>query len=238
LRRIPGFAKARNIVVIRNGIAAAQFCNPKPADIRQLLGLDANVRVFGFFGRFMEQKGFLDLVEAAGRLKRTREARDFVVVCVGAGDYLKEYRQAVVDAELTEALLFLPRVENPAPLMAGCDAVIMPSRWEAYPLQAPEVLCLGVPLIASDCLGLREVTPGTPARTFTTADVAGLAEAMSAELAQPSREAARAYAPTARVRFDFQPSAKAIYRLLQMAQTGRRLTDFLDEQARATPKTI
>lgn len=39
----------------------------------------------------------------------------------------------------------------------------MPSRWVAFGLLAVEALCAGTPLIASDCIGLREVVEDTPA---------------------------------------------------------------------------
>jgi glycosyltransferase involved in cell wall biosynthesis len=223
LRRIPGLERARNIVTIANGINSAQFTDPTPTDWRAQLNLKLDTKLIGFFGRFMEQKGFLDLVSAIARLKVTDPALDVRVLAVGEGDWLREYRVAVAEQGLEDTILFLPRAENPAALMAGCDVVVMPSHWEAYPLQAPEVLCLGIPLLASDCVGLREVTEGTPTRTFATGDCEGLRAALVAEFKNPSWAAARAYTQIARERFAFAPNALKINRLLTIANAGQPL---------------
>jgi len=224
LRRIPGLHAAKNIVTIANGINSAQFSDPAPTDWRAQLALRADTKLIGFFGRFMEQKGFLDLVSAIVRLKSKCPSVDVRVLAVGEGDYLREYRALVAEQHLQETILFLPRAENPAALMAGCDMVVMPSHWEAYPLQAPEVLCLGIPLIASDCIGLREVTEGTPAHTFITGDCEALCDAIIAEIQEPSRAAARAYTQSARERFAFAPNALKINHLLANAIAGEPLS--------------
>jgi glycosyltransferase involved in cell wall biosynthesis len=225
LRRLPGLEHAPNIVTVENGINCAQFSSPAPTDWHEKLTLDPKTRLIGFFGRFMEQKGFLDLISAVAQLKVTDPDLNFKVLAVGELDYLREYREIVTQKGLDETILFLPRAENPAALMAGCDLIVMPSLWEAYPLQAPEVLCLGVPLIASDCIGLREVTAGTPARTFAAANPAALAAALRSELTQPTTEAAEKYAQQAQRRFDFAPNALKLNQLLSIVQDGRALTE-------------
>jgi glycosyltransferase involved in cell wall biosynthesis len=225
LRRLPGLEYAPNIVTIENGINCAQFSSPAPTDWHEKLALDPKTRVIGFFGRFMEQKGFLDLIGAVAQLKATDPNLNFKVLAVGELDYLREYREIVTQKGLDESILFLPRAENPAAFMAGCDLIVMPSLWEAYPLQAPEVLCLGVPLIASDCIGLREVTAGTPARTFAAGNPAALAAALRSELTQPTTEAAASYAATAQRRFDFAPNALKLNQLLSIVQDGRALSE-------------
>jgi glycosyltransferase involved in cell wall biosynthesis len=223
LRRLPALADASNIVTIANGINPAQFSGVQPADLRSQLNLSPQTRLIGFFGRFMGQKGFTDLIAAVSQIRASDPHTPFRVLAVGEGDYLREYREFVQEANLTDTILFLPRAENPAALMAGCDMVAMPSLWEAYPLQAPEVLCLGVPLIASDCIGLREVTAGTPARTFAAQNPQALAAALRAELQSPSTTQAKAYTALARERFDFAPNALKLNQLLDLVRQGKPL---------------
>ena len=98
--------------------------------------------------------------------------------------------------------------------MASVDVVVMPSRWEAYGLVAAEVMAVGTPLIASDCLGLREVINGTPARSFTNGSVDELVECLLAEHRSNTKKEAADYAPIAVNRFDFQPHARDIQNLL------------------------
>jgi glycosyltransferase involved in cell wall biosynthesis len=76
-----------------------------------------------------------------------------------------------------------------------------------------EALAAGVPLLGSDCIGLREVLAGTPARTAPARDAAAWAGALAAASAQPWTEAARAYAAEARRRFDAARAAEELQRL-------------------------
>ena len=105
-------------------------------------------------------------------------------------------------------------VEDPAPLIAGVDCVAMPSRSEAYGLLAAEVMALGVPLLASTCIGLREVTANTPSRTFPPQDPRLLANAIAAEIGDRSQLRAEKFASEALRRFDFTPSAARIADLI------------------------
>ena len=60
-------------VVIRNGIDTARFARPVPsarADLRKLLGCADQTFVFGYFGRFMPEKGFDLLIKATDLLKK------------------------------------------------------------------------------------------------------------------------------------------------------------------------
>ena len=47
----------------------------------------------GFLGRFMEQKGFLVLLDALDCLVRQPLPRPFHLVAVGSDDYEREYRE-------------------------------------------------------------------------------------------------------------------------------------------------
>src|SRR6185503_12814399 len=93
--------------------------------------------------------------------------------------------------------------------------VVMPSLWEAAGLLAMEALAVGTPLLASDCIGLREVVADTPARIAKAGDAAAWAEALRAAIDDPGREAARGFAPRARRRFDAEASARRTAALLR-----------------------
>ncbi len=88
-------------------------------------------------------------------------------------------------------------------MIKAMDMVVMPSRWEACGLLGMEVLAAGVPLISTDCIGLREVVAGSPARIFSPGgDVGGgLAELITEEIHKPTKEAFIRYQPEAVDRF-------------------------------------
>lgn len=225
LRALPFMGSARNIVVIENGIDAAQFTAVAPLDLRAQLQLPADARLVGSFGRYMPQKGFRLLVDALRQLRREHPGLNAHVISLGAGDFIREEQAYVEQCGLSSQVHFLPPASDPARWIAGCEVIAMPSLWEAYGLLAAETLALGVPLIASACLGLREVIAGTPARSITPGNVAELAQALHAELSSSSNGAAAAYAQTARGRFDFRANAARLQRLLALAHIGCALPE-------------
>jgi glycosyltransferase involved in cell wall biosynthesis len=98
---------------------------------------------------------------------------------------------------------------------------------EACGLLAMEAMCAGVPVLGSDCIGLREVLADTPSVMVPAADPKALAEALKAAIDTPCTQAARAFAPEARRRFDVRPRAGkllALFDELQPSRNGRRYT--------------
>ena len=108
----------------------------------------------GFLGRFMEQKGFLPLLDA---LQRLRTARPFHLAAVGSGDYEREYRAEVERRGLSGSVTFLPFTPNVSPVLRQLDLLVMPSLWEACPLLPMEAMALGVPIIGSDIPDFRDM---------------------------------------------------------------------------------
>lgn len=200
----------RKMRVIINGVDVPQFSNVTPRALREELQLPAGAFMIGYMGRFMAQKGFRILIDAVHKLDQQLPQDPFVVVAVGGGGFMIEDQEAIAKRGLSHRFRFLPLVENPAPTLAAMDCLTMPSRWEAFSVLAAEAMCLGVPLIASNCIGLREATAGTPAKNFDVGDATQLAAALRSEMSAPSRREALAYAPAAVRRFDVAQSAHQV----------------------------
>ena len=209
---LPGVSKGPcRITVIPHGINIDAFNGSSTRDVRQELHLEKNVSLFGFFGRFMAQKGFRTLVEAAAMLVRDGLGDAFRVVCVGGGGFVREDTAFIEQRGLKKQFEFLPFERHIGPSLKGVDVVVMPSLWEASGLLAMEAMVCGTPLIASTCIGLQETIAGTPARGVTPKDASALAEAMRAEMRSPSKGASRAFVPTAMQRFDARNSFRALH---------------------------
>lgn len=200
----PALARRKGrCIVIPNGIEIERFKDGVPRDLRSQLDLDEKVFLIGFFGRFMSQKGFRYLVEAIEllRLDKSLPKRP-VVLTFGDGGFVREERQAIQERGLEKHFCFMPFESNVAGAIKGIDVIAIPSLWEACPLLPMEVLSCGTPLIASDCIGLREVVRGTPAKVVPKADSAGLAQALVKEIRMCSKESFKAYCTEALSRFD------------------------------------
>jgi glycosyltransferase involved in cell wall biosynthesis len=199
--------------VIKNGIDIDQFLDVDPRPLRSEFAIDGNAFIVGFLGLFMAQKGFRTLIEAVRLLRDEGSPRPVKVFAVGDGGYIREDQARVRELDLDSRFIFHPMVENPASTLAGLDCLAMPSAWEAFGLLAAEALCLGVPVIASDCVGLREVVADSAARVFRAGDANELAQAIRQEMIDPSGARARGFAPVAQRSFDIRRSATQLDQL-------------------------
>jgi glycosyltransferase involved in cell wall biosynthesis len=210
--------------VIRNGIDAAHYASPPAAgqELRKRLGLGPDTMLIGFLGRFMEQKGFLPLLGALERLIAPGPPAPFHLVAFGSGDYAREYGRQVERRGLRPFVTMLEAVADVQPLLGQLDLLVMPSLWEALPLLPMEAMAAGVPVLGTDCLGLREVLEDTPSHVVRAGDVSALAAALRGAITTPWIGQARAFAPSARMRFDNAPSARRLLRLFEQTAARRR----------------
>jgi glycosyltransferase involved in cell wall biosynthesis len=186
LEFFPQLRNTRKQCVIHNGIDSKRFLVEERADLKSKIGLPATTFLIGFFGRFMPQKGFDILVDAVEILIGQNEVPDFMVVAFGWGGFVREEQEAIEHRRLSKYFSFLPFEPNVAQALRGVDVVAMPSRWEACPLLPMEALVAGVPIIGTDCLGLREVLQGTLGIIVPVGDSKALAMALLNEMEEPS----------------------------------------------------
>ncbi len=212
-------------VVINHGILPASFLEALPdagKNLRSRLGLDDRKSIFGFFGRFMPEKGFGHIIDAAMILKDKGHVDSFVILAVGSGDYEREYKIEIEKKGVNRYFKFLPFDPDVAGIMKGCDAVLMPSVWEAWGLVACESLAAGVPLIASDCIGLQEAIEHTPAIRIPPQDASALAIAMEQVLANPDlKNTFQEFKQEAARRFDVRHSAAKLIELFKQIYDER-----------------
>lgn len=219
LEHLPAVGRAGTpMVTIPHGIRpladGAAGNVPLDPPLRQRLGLGEEPFLLGFLGRFMEQKGFVPLLEALQALRSRPTARPSHLVAVGSGDFEREYRAEVHERGLDGVVTFLPFVPDVMPFLRALDAVVMPSLWEAAGLLAMEALVAGTPLLTSDCPGLREVVRDTPARMAPAGDVEAWAAALETLIATPPVAETRAFVSTALERFDADRTAERTVALL------------------------
>ncbi len=191
------------MTVILNGIENDRFFIDEKENWQTRIDLDEQTFTIGFFGRFMTQKGFKYLVAAIEEiLKNENDHQQPVVLAFGWGGFIREEQAEIKRRRLEKNFHFLPFQNDPARAIRGVDVVVMPSLWEACPLLPMEVLVAGVPIIGTDCIGMREVLKDTPARIVPSADSRALAEAIIAEMQSSSKVKFEEYRNKAIQRFD------------------------------------
>lgn len=207
----PGL-RAEQVKNITNGIDTGFFAKGVARNFREELNL-GDRPIIGFFGRFMAQKGFLQVVQAVEILaKNSPESAKPIVLTFGWGGFIREDFALIEAKGLKDYFIQLPGTNDMPAAIRGVDLVVMPSRWEACPLLPMEVLSCGVPIIGTDCVGLREVLSGTPAKVVSVGNTEQLAAAISAQLLEKSASFVE-YQPLALKRFSADEHARALHDL-------------------------
>ena len=108
-------------------------------------------------GRFVKEKGHLDLIEAMALAKRAEF--DVGLVIVGKGPLESQYHKAIHAHKLEDRVQILPTIEHVRlmELVRASDAFIMPSHHEGFGLAVVEAMALGVPCAVSDIPAFREL---------------------------------------------------------------------------------
>ena len=216
LEFFPSWARHTDrLTVILNGIdiAALQGAANGAADSVKVR-LDGTPFVLGYFGRFMPEKGFTVLLDALRLLApRGYQSRLRLIATSDPHGYGREYRKIVEsDAALREMVKFVPPVPNIGALLPQVDLLVMPSLWEAYGLLAAEAMVLGIPVVGSDAIGLREVLRGTPAQTPEAGNAVALADAIENSCTPSSRHRSADFAAEASRRFDNHNSISKLHK--------------------------
>jgi len=217
LEHVPRLRKFNGkMTVIPNGIDVTRFYHAQRRDLRKELGLERDVFLIGFLGRFMPQKGFRYLVDAMQILTDDPELTQRpVLIAFGGGGFVREEGRRIKEKGLDGSVRMLPFTKDPASTLKGLNLVVMPSLWEASPLLAMEAMVAGVPVVGTNCIGLREVLEGTPCVTVLAGDSRALADALRHEINNPSVAKAEAFAEAACRRFDSKTQAKGLESLMR-----------------------
>jgi len=147
--------------VIFNGLDAGRYrVRVDVGLVKEQLGLDPAAATVGLIGRLAPEKGVEVFLQAASLVTRDVPNVDYVVV--GDGPLRQELEQRAHDLHLTGCCVFLGERQEVPQILAALDALVVPSRHEAFGLVALEGVAAGVPVIASDTGGLHEILAGAP----------------------------------------------------------------------------
>ena len=101
------------------------------------------------------RKGFDTLFESWRSLNASSRW-DGVLVVVGVGGELDSWRELAKRHGLNADVVFLGFRSDVHRILAACDLMVAPTRYEAYGLAVHEALCCGVPAIVSRDSGVAE----------------------------------------------------------------------------------
>jgi glycosyltransferase involved in cell wall biosynthesis len=188
------------IATIANGVDTARY--PASVDrtqVRAQLGVEDGRTLLLSVGKLMRQKGHAVLVDALSAL----DDPDVLVVVAGDGELRQSLEARSAAAGVADRLRFLGSRRDVPELLAAADGFVLPSLWEGLPMALLEAMASGLPVLATDVSGTRQVViSGTSGLLVPPDDPAALAAGLRELLAiarSPVRSSAMADAARSRV---------------------------------------
>ena len=144
--------------------------------VRNEWGVGDDQIVVGIVGRLVAEKGYPELFEAVQQLDER-----FVLVCIGPHDPDKadELPRELIETARADGVRFLGMRTDVDALYPALDLFVLPSHREGFPRAAMEAAASGLPVIATDIRGCRQVVePGVNGLLVPVKDPAALAAAI------------------------------------------------------------
>ena len=170
------------IARIVNPLDFEAWAHPDRDAARSALGVPAAAEVAAWHGRVdLHRKGLDVLLDAWGRVIEARPSRDLQLRLVGTGPSAGELRARIADGPAGVSWrdeYVLDRSELYQHL-ASADVYVLPSRHEGFPVALVEALAAGLPAVAADAPGVRDVFGTPPAGLVVpTEDAQALADGL------------------------------------------------------------
>jgi glycosyltransferase involved in cell wall biosynthesis len=175
----------RKASVMYNAVDLAKFKQQSPDPRKRLeLGLGPSDLVVGSVGRLSKEKNFSMLLNAIPRVIAQKPEARFLII--GEGPLRDDLRSQAERLGLTPAVIFAGARSDVDALYPLMDLFVLPSLGEGLPLVILEAMASGVPVLATDVGGSRElVLPGRTGWLTPSEDPIALAESILAALADP-----------------------------------------------------
>jgi glycosyltransferase involved in cell wall biosynthesis len=194
-----------------NGVDAEGRFNPntlKPwirAETRARYQIPEDSLVLGFVGRVVKDKGFIELAEAWNSLRG--DFPSLYLLCAGAIESQDPVPpQILAQLQADPHVRFCGHVEDPVPLYAIMDLLVLPTYREGFPVSILEAAAMRLPVIATAVDGCTEaVVDGATGLLVPPRDAVELTRAISRLVADPHHRERMGEASRQRVLRDFSP---------------------------------
>lgn len=174
---LPGF-KPENIETLYNRIdvTAVQAEQVSRSDARDFLGLPQEAWVVGNVGRLHPDKDQATLIKGFALALPKLPAGSLLAI-MGSGRLEQQLKELAVELKVADSVRFLGQIPHGRRYFKAFDLFALTSDHEPFGMVLLEAMAAGVPVIATDCGGAREVV-SAPECLFPLAASAALAETL------------------------------------------------------------
>jgi glycosyltransferase involved in cell wall biosynthesis len=205
------------------------------AELRAQLKVAPASPIVLMIAEFVPRKRHADAIRAFSQI-RNKEA---YLVLAGDGDLKQEIEQLALEHNIKSRVRFVGFRRDIPTILSAAAVKILPSEQEGLPKSIMEAICMGVPVIATDIRGTRDLLADGAGILVPPRNVECLAESIDWVLTHPAEATEMAKAAALRMeRYDCEHIAhlhQTLY-LKLLRQKGR--TNVSDEKAPAAARFI
>lgn len=168
------------IEVVPTGIDSQKFASGNGAAFRAAAGIPLDAPLIGHLGRLAPEKNLVFLTDAVVEFMQRDPSAHFLVV--GQGPSEQAIRQRFKNAGLADRLHVAGTLVHPdlANAYHAMDVFVFASKSETQGLVLAEAMAAGVPVVAVDASGVREVVAdGSNGRLLAEEDTGAFADAIA-----------------------------------------------------------
>ncbi len=222
--RLRLFRPSQSVVIV-NGIDLADLDRVFARSLvrRESLGLAPTDPVLGCVTRFDPIKRIETMLQAL-RILASRDPR-MTLLLVGGGGEEERIRRLVAEMGLRRQVIFTGLLEDPVRIYPALGLYVSTSLKEGLPLSLVEAMGAGLPVVATDVPGHRDVVVhGETGLLVPPEDPVALAGAISALLADPERRRRMGEAGRRRAQAEFmiQPMVERTAEVYRRASAAAR----------------
>jgi glycosyltransferase involved in cell wall biosynthesis len=150
--------------VILNGLDTSPFAAAAaPVDVRREFAWSATSSIYINVASFQPAKNQLRVVDVFHQIARRQDGARLLLVGREVNGYQAKVREAVERRGLAANVTFAGERADVPRLLKASDVLLFPSKWEGLPGVVLESCAAGLPVVASDIPGVREIGRHFPA---------------------------------------------------------------------------
>jgi N-acetyl-alpha-D-glucosaminyl L-malate synthase BshA len=167
------FSIKKEIEVIYNFVDVSRF-NRKPIDAFKKVIAPNSERVLLHASNFRKLKRVQDVIRIFAEVKKSIPA---TLLFVGDGPERPTAEELCRELNLCDDVRFVGKQEQMEDILAIADLFLLPSEYESFGLAALEAMAAGVPVVATNVGGLKEIIiPGQTGFMAEVGDVAAMSK--------------------------------------------------------------
>lgn len=144
---------------------------------------DYNIK-FVAVGRLTEVKGYERLIQVVRKLKD--EKFEFRLFIIGDGELKSKLENMIEEYNLLDSVILLGLQENPYKYLSKCDVFVCSSFIEGLSTVVLEAISINIPVITTNCNGMREIFGGYECGIICENSSQGLYGALKNILLEPN----------------------------------------------------